>query len=181
MARAGKNSQASRLAPTNSITRDVNRHGSASAAAELRRNALQEVTAVYTELDSRPLERSCTLRTECCQFNLTGRVPMVTMGEAEIAAKGFRNSGRKILPERADGACPMLQERTGKCMAYTSRPLGCRTHFCDAAGGPRTRATIVDLIRRLERVDEVLGGCGPRPLTAALRDALGEGTPAPRR
>ncbi|HSI85509.1 MAG: YkgJ family cysteine cluster protein [Candidatus Methylacidiphilales bacterium] len=172
MARAGKKSQPTRLAPTSSIVGNINRPGSASAEAELRRNALLEVTAVYAELEKRPIERSCQLRTECCQFKLTGRVPMVTAGEAEIAARGFRGSGRKTLTERADGACPLLIERTGKCMAYTSRPLGCRTHFCEAAGGPRPRSGIVDLIRRLERADEVLGGCGPRPLTAALRDAL---------
>ncbi len=133
--------------------------------------SLQEVRAVYRELEQRPVERACTLRTECCQFKLTGRTPMLTRGEALLAAKGLRASGRKALPEREDGACPMLRA-DGKCMIYADRPFGCRTHFCAAAGGPYARSEVLDLIRRLEAVDTKLGGEGPRALEAAVEDAL---------
>ena len=54
--------------------------------AELRREALEEVRAVYRELESRPVERACLRRTECCQFKLTGRTPQLTRGEAILAA-----------------------------------------------------------------------------------------------
>ncbi|PTY02910.1 zinc/iron-chelating domain-containing protein [Verrucomicrobia bacterium LW23] len=145
---------------------------SAASAAEARRAALAEVLAVYAELEKRPAERSCTLRTECCQFRLTGRTPMVTAGEAEVAARGVRASGRRSVEARPDGACPLLHPRTGRCMAYAARPFGCRTHFCEAAGGPRDRSSVLDLIRRLERADEMLDGCGPRPFPAALQEAL---------
>ena len=135
------------------------------------RAALDEVRAVYRELESRPVERACVRRTECCQFKLTGRAPMLTRGEAILAAKALRASGRKALPEREDGACPMLRDN-GACMIYADRPFGCRTHFCAAAGGPYARSEVLDLIRRLEAVDTRLGGDGPRALAAAVRDEL---------
>ena len=98
--------------------------------------ALAEVRAVYAELAKQPIERACIARTECCQFQLTGLTPHLTKGEALVAAKCFRATGRKELPEPTDGVCPMLKRETGKCMIYADRPFGCRTHFCEAAGGP---------------------------------------------
>ena len=137
-------------------------------------SALGEVRAVYAELAKRPVTRNCVARTECCQFRLTGLTPQPTKGEALVAAKGFRATGRKELPEAADGDCPLLKRETGKCMIYADRPFGCRTHFCDAAGGPFPRKQILDLIRRLEEVDRRLGGDGPRLIEAAVADALEE-------
>jgi len=126
------------------------------------------------ELVKRPLERACVARTECCQFRLTGLTPQLTKGEALVAAKGFRATGRKELPESADGVCPLLKRETGRCMIYADRPFGCRTHFCAAAGGPHPRKPILDLIRRLEELDHQLGGDGPRKIEAALVTALDE-------
>jgi len=134
--------------------------------------ALEEVRQVYRDLAERPIERSCTRLTECCQFKLTGRAPYLTQGEALLAAKAFRASGRKSLPESHDGACPMLNRATGNCLIYEARPFGCRTHFCAAAGGPYARSEVLDLIRRLEAVDVALGGSGPRQLGSAVSDAL---------
>lgn len=136
--------------------------------------ALDEVRRVYADLAARPIERQCTRRQECCHFKLTGRTPYLTKGEALVAAKAWRATGRKHLPANEDGACPMLQETTGHCLIYASRPFGCRTHFCAAAGGPYARREVLDLIRRLETVDAQLGGNGPRLLTNALRDALAD-------
>ena len=140
-------------------------------AEALRLEALEEVRSVYRELENRPVERACIRRTECCQFKLTGRTPMLTRGEAMLAAKALKASGRKTLPERADGACPMLREN-GACVIYADRPFGCRTHFCAAAGGPYARGEVLDLIRRLEAMDVRLGGEGPRALEAAVDDEL---------
>jgi Fe-S-cluster containining protein len=100
--------------------------------------------------------------------------PQLTKGEALVAAKGFRATGRKELPESADGACPLLQRATGRCLIYADRPFGCRTHFCKAAGGPHAREDVLDLIRRLEEVDRQLGGDGPRKIQAAVAAALDE-------
>ena len=135
---------------------------------------LAEVRAVYAELAKRPLERNCQARTECCQFLLTGLTPYLTKGEALVAAKGFRATGRKELPEMEDGACPMLKRETGKCMIYADRPFGCRTHFCEAAGGAYPRKQVLDLIRRLEEIDQRLKGDGPRKIEAAVAAALDE-------
>ena len=136
--------------------------------------ALGEIRAVYAELAKRPLERSCQSRTECCQFQLTGLTPQLTKGEAFVAAKGFRATGRKELPESDDGACPLLKRETGRCLIYADRPFGCRTHFCEAAGGPHPRKQILDLIRRLEEADRRLGGDGPRKIQTAVAGALEE-------
>jgi len=135
---------------------------------------LATVRSVYAELSLRPVERNCLRRTECCQFRLTGKVPQLTRGEALLAACAFRASGRKSLPNPADGTCPMLQPGTGKCLIYESRPFGCRTHFCQAAGGPMDRQEVLDLIRRLEQIDLQLGGDGPHPLASAIPQALQE-------
>lgn len=134
--------------------------------------ALEEVRAVYRDLAARPAVRSCALRTECCQFRLTGKTPYLTKGEALVAARAVRAAGRKALPERADGTCPLLDPRVSRCMIYAARPLGCRTHYCAAAGGPYSRKAVADLIHRLEALDARMGGDGARSLPVALADAL---------
>jgi len=130
--------------------------------------AIAGVREVYAELAKRPVERDCIRRTECCQFRLTGQTPWLTDSEAVLAVKALRATGRTRLPEAKDGACPMLEERTGRCLIYADRPFACRTHFCAAAGGPYSRREVVDLIRRLEEISATLEGGGPRPIEAAL-------------
>jgi Fe-S-cluster containining protein len=135
---------------------------------------LAEVRSVYAELAQRPVQRNCLRRTECCQFQLTGKIPQLTRGEALLAAQAFRATGRKTLPQRPDGACPMLQADTGKCLIYEARPFGCRTHFCQNAGGPIERREVLPLIRRLEKMDRELGGDGPHALPQSVAQALDE-------
>ena len=139
-----------------------------------RLDPLAEVRAIYEELAERPVQRACVARTECCQFQLTGLTPHLTKGEAMLAAKAFRATGRKEFPAADDGVCPLLKRATGRCLIYADRPFGCRTHFCDAAGGPYARKEVVDLIRRLEDLDVRLQGDGPRKLYPAVADALEE-------
>lgn len=146
---------------------------SAGAAAEEEDAALAEVRAVYAALAARPVERFCTRLTECCRFQLTGETPFLTKGEALLAAKALRATGRVRLPESPEGACPLLHRATGKCLIYEARPFGCRTHFCPAAGGPYARRDVLDLIRRLEKIDASLRGDGPHALPAALAAAMG--------
>ncbi len=138
--------------------------GFAQAEAEVRR--------IYVELAARPAERQCLRRTECCQFKLTGVTPYLTKGEALVAARAWRASGRKQFPTAASGACPVLEVTSGRCLIYADRPFGCRTHFCAAAGGPMARRDVVDLIHRLESIDAQLGGDGPRKLPGAVAAAL---------
>jgi hypothetical protein len=127
-----------------------------------------EVAAVYADLAARPVTRDCTGRAECCQFLLTGKTPYLTAGEALVAARAWKATGRKSLPEPADGSCPFLDAATLRCRIYEHRPFGCRTHFCRAAGGPYARSEVRDLIHRLEAVDLLLGGNGAQPLGAAV-------------
>ncbi len=141
---------------------------------QVLQNAVTEVQQVYADLARRPIERNCTRQTECCHFKLTGRTPYLTKGEALVAARAFRATGRKSLTENPDGSCPMLHVATGNCLIYNDRPFGCRTHFCAAAGGTVARHEILDLIRRLEKIDDDLGGDGPRLLQNAVADALEE-------
>lgn len=134
-------------------------------------DALAEVRAIYRDLADRPAERDCRSLAGCCQFRQTGRTPVLTRGEALLAAKGVRAAGRKQLKPRPDGACPALGV-DNRCTIYDFRPFGCRTHFCAAAGGMIPRRQVADLIQRLEALDERLGGDGSRPFEAAVGDAL---------
>jgi hypothetical protein len=136
------------------------------------KKVVAEVQAIYADLESRPLPRTCLSHTECCRFKLTGKIPHLTKGEAITAAAGWRAVGRKSLPHPAssDGACPFLA-KDKRCAIYTHRPFGCRTHFCAPAGGPYPRDHVLDLIRKLETLDERLHGTGPRTLPNALADA----------
>lgn|SRR5689334_9126610 len=135
---------------------------------------LAGVSQIYVELAQRPAERQCLRRTECCQFKLTGLTPYLTKGEALVAARALRASGRRTLPRELEGACPLLEGQSGKCLIYADRPLACRTHYCAAAGGPIARREVVDLIRRLEAIDGQLGGVGARKLPVAVSAALAE-------
>jgi Fe-S-cluster containining protein len=142
--------------------------------ARLKIEAAVEVQQIYADLAARPLERNCTLRTECCQFHLTGKIPQLTRGEALVAAKALRATGRKTLPDSTDETCPLLDPKTSRCMIYKTRPFGCRTHYCAAAGGPYSRNQVLDLIRRLEEIDQNLGGDGPHPIEKAISAALAD-------
>src|SRR3954471_13413099 len=121
-----------------------NTRSSSQSATE----ALGAVREIYGELATRPVERQCIRRTECCQFKLTGLTPYLTKGEALLAACALRASGRKVLPDETAGGCPLLEKQSGKCLIYNDRPFACRTHYCAAAGGPIARGEVVDLIRR---------------------------------
>ncbi len=140
---------------------------------DVDKEAKEEVKAVYADLAVLGEVRDCVGRTTCCRFLLTGRTPMLTAGEALVAAEGVRASGRKTLPdaEDMDGRCPLLGG-DGRCTVYAHRPFGCRTHFCGAAGGPYARAAVSGLIQRLEAVGEMLGDTDVRAIGDAVRDAL---------
>lgn len=144
------------------------------AVEDPSQSAIRATRAIYADLDQRPVQRDCVRRTECCQFKLTGCTPMLTAGEALVAAAALRASGRRSLPDSADektGRCPLLNA-AGKCLIYDARPFGCRTHFCAAAGGPYTRDEVRDLVRKLEEIDARLCGDGPHALPLALENAL---------
>lgn len=141
---------------------------------EIIEESLQKVRGVYADLEQIPAERQCELRTGCCYFKRTGLTPQLTSGEAMVAARAWKATGRKALKARDDGGCPLLvgPEGQGKCAIYADRPFACRTHFCVEAGGPYPRRDVVDLIRRLEDIDVDLGGSGPKGLVSAISSSL---------
>ena len=48
-------------------------------------------------------QRFCTGAADCCRFRLTGETPHVTLGEAWVAWKAWRASGRTRLELPPDG------------------------------------------------------------------------------
>jgi Fe-S-cluster containining protein len=85
-----------------------------------------------------------------------------------------RAAGKTAIKPHPGGDCPLLGP-LGRCTIYQHRPFGCRTHFCDAAGGPYPRKHVAALVHRLEALDERLGHHdGSRPFEKALADALGD-------
>lgn len=144
------------------------------------RAELAAVREIYAELAQRPISRACTGIAQCCRFRLNGRTPFLTKGEALVAAHAWRAAGRKEVSPSSDGSCPFLG-KNGRCQIYEGRPFGCRTHFCDAAGGPYARHEVRDLIQRLETIDRQLGGNGGVNLPAAVAAAMEGGKRKPRR
>jgi Fe-S-cluster containining protein len=142
--------------------------------------AIREVREIYVELAGRPVSRNCTGVSQCCRFRLNGRTPFLTKGEALVAARAWRAAGRKEVVPPADGSCPFLG-KTGLCQIYEGRPFGCRTHFCEAAGGPYARNEVRDLIQRLETIDHKLGGNGGVNLPVAVAEAMNESSAKKRR
>lgn len=136
------------------------------------RQAAEKVFSVYSDLEKLGISRDCILRNRCCRFRLTGKKPMLTLGEAIVLARGLREAGRSQIPPSQDGDCPFLDQRKGLCTLYAHRPFGCRSHFCNEAGGTYKRSDIVDLIRRLEAIDADLGGDTPHEITSATQTAL---------
>ncbi len=137
-------------------------------------DAIRDIETIYDEFSSRPIERHCVLTTTCCHFLQTGKTPFLTKGEALVALRELRRSGRKEAPKRKDGACRFLHQKTARCLIYQGRPLGCRTHFCQAAGGVYPREAVIDLIHRLEEIDQKLYGSGAQTLDRAIDTALKE-------
>ena len=67
-------------------------------------------------------QRFCMGTADCCRFRLTGETPHVTLGEAWLAWKAWRASGRTRVELPDDGSCPFLSGE-GRSMIYEGRPL----------------------------------------------------------
>ena len=75
-----------------------------------------EILAIYADLAARPIERGCDMRTECCQFRLTGRTPMLTKGEA-VPDDGYHGEYvadiAKVVPADVAARAEAEPERAG--------------------------------------------------------------------
>ncbi len=139
---------------------------------------LAELRAIYAELDAFLAGFTCDASGDCCHFDRTGREPYpsaVELAELERALRARGGPPKKRLPT-VDRRCALLDER-GRCSVYASRPLGCRTFFCERGRGPvgeeppptrggeigRFSRAIADLSARFAPADP-----GPRPLSRVV-------------
>jgi uncharacterized protein len=100
---------------------------------------LAELRELYRGVDAALEGWSCAASTDCCRFGVTGREPYpsaIEVAELEraVAARGGIPK-RRTLPLANERRCDLLDDG-GKCVVYASRPLGCRTFYCDRGEGP---------------------------------------------
>lgn len=131
---------------------------------------LGELEALYAESDALFAGATCERSSECCRFGITGREPQVTGLEMALVKRALRARGGPLSPKRRalplasfsgpgsrapkdERTCPMLDASQG-CSIYASRPLGCRTFFCQRAElpSPPARKQLKQLVRRLEEL-----------------------------
>ena len=122
-----------------------------------------ELQRIYAEVDVLVSSITCDVSTDCCHFERTGKEPYLTAVEyAELHLAGRASGMRaptsrptrpKNLPIASEGKCPFLSD-AGRCRVYASRPIGCRTFFCERASGQAPRREIADLLRRIVDLSE---------------------------
>ena len=153
------------------------------SAGQAESELLADLQAVYRDADQLHAGWSCPASTECCRFGVTGREPYVTSIELAAvkkaaAARGGMRSWKKApplgpsLPVLDDERrCPFL-DASGRCAVYATRPLGCRTFYCERAeaGGKVKQREVNALVRRIQDIAarHQPDGDKGRPLTRAL-------------
>lgn len=142
--------------------------------------ARRRLLVVYGQA-ARALEgHGCPASAECCHFAWTGREPQVSEAEWREIVRAVRAQGRKLPPPPSDRdrTCPLLGPDL-RCTIYESRPLGCRTYYCDrhTGPGPVPRAALSALVAPLRALAEELVPADPaaRPLSSWLRTASATG------
>jgi hypothetical protein len=118
----------------------------------------------------------------CCHFALTGREPYVSaveLAEVDYAIRktgGLRRRGSRHLRLVSElRACPLLSKE-GRCTVYASRPLGCRTFFCDRGSGVlgNAREALLEISRLIADLSARAFPRDPRsrPLVGALDSSM---------
>ena len=142
---------------------------------------LGELEAIYRDVDARHEGHGCPASTECCRFGVTGREPYVTSVELALVVRAVARRGGRLSQKRPpslaivkdERVCPLLGA-DGRCSIYASRPLGCRTFFCDRATTPDapSQTEVNAWVRAIQTVAarHAPGGDRGRPLTRALAD-----------
>lgn len=145
---------------------------------------LDELRALYRDVDALYEGARCDVSTECCRFGITGREPQVTSLELALVKHAIKRRGGMISPKKralpitsahseSERVCPLL-DRAGHCSIYQDRPLGCRTFYCARAQlvvAP-ARGELKTMVRRLQDLAarHAPSGDKPRALTAALKE-----------
>lgn len=159
---------------------------------------LDELVALYREVDALYVGARCPASSECCRFGITGREPQVTSVEIALLERALAQRGGKLSARRRalplaqaskqrsktargtrepralslvdERTCPLL-EQPGRCAVYEARPLGCRTFYCERAElEPPARRALSDVVRQLQAIAlrHAPDGDRPRALTRAL-------------
>jgi uncharacterized protein len=141
-----------------------------------------ELMRIYEAADALAQGAQCTCSDAknvpeafCCHFANIGREPYVTAVEMAEVARAVRARGgmpRRRLPLAPElRTCPLLST-SGRCTIYGSRPLGCRTFFCEGHEPDVPRKALLELSRLVAALSArgYPKGPGPRRFTAALRD-----------
>lgn len=113
------------------------------------RAALDELLAAYDALgcEVARLGVVCQACGKCCDFARNDYRLYASRLELALV---LRDHGPPRL--RADGCCGFL--RNGRCSIHPSRPLGCRTFFCDPAHRPREQDLCHAFQRQLRTIAE---------------------------
>lgn len=136
---------------------------------------LDELAVVYAEADRLFASWSCPASTKCCRFGWNGREPYVTSIEIAALKRALGRRGGALSPRKRalplvenEGTCALL-DHNGRCAIYESRPLGCRTYFCDEANSGEAvhRNKLAELSRRIQAIaaKHEPEGDRPRPLS----------------
>ncbi len=139
---------------------------------------IDELRALYHQIDAALAGWSCDASTDCCRFGVTGREPYPTAIELALLDRAIASRGglpkRRTLPLASERRCALLDDH-GRCLVYASRPFGCRTFFCTRGQGPvgeriLPKATIADVASRIASLSARFAPAdpGPRPLSRAL-------------
>lgn len=176
-----------------------------SAEGTRDEGVVDELRALYREVDARYASTQCESTTECCRFGRTGREPYVTELELVLIRKAIaRRGGAKALARTSSRSkagkaqldevasrakLPLVHDerrcglltREGRCSIYAERPFGCRTFFCDRASSldPVSHREMLDFVARLKDLAQALGPQAHqgRPLSRILA-AIEAGQPA---
>jgi hypothetical protein len=150
-----------------------------------------ELLALYAEADALLEGWTCACSSatgkapDCCDAAVIGREPYPTAVELEEVRFAMRSAAvtardPRKLPLADSRPCPLLSG-DGRCGIYASRPLGCRTFFCDDASGPSGRRgklprSALNAVGR--RVADLSARFDPRdPWPRSLVGALSRGRP----
>jgi uncharacterized protein len=153
----------------------------------------EELLLLYAAADALVAGATCTCTDAvdaagayCCHFANIGREPYVTEIELDAVARavaargGGARGSRKRLPLADDLRTCALLSRDGRCTIYASRPLGCRTFFCEGHGPPKreARKELLEISRRIADLSARAfpRAGGPRPLSRALASLAGPRT-----
>jgi hypothetical protein len=114
-----------------------------------------ELYELYAGLDDEVRSRRpvCDLSGRCCRFAEHGHTLFVSAPEAALLMADAPPPARPL----DDGATCPWQDARGRCTARDSRPLGCRTYFCDPSFQDVMPSLAEQFVARLKELVDRLG------------------------